>query len=83
MDTDEDKSFSLADLEELEKADDETIRALTNEYFRLGDLMERAQEKLQENDELNEEDYEDGAGDGDYDIHPVKRSGKRNSKEEL
>lgn len=45
--------------------------------------MEHAQGKLQENNELYEEDYEDGAGDGDYDIQPVKRSGKQNSKEEL
>ena len=57
------------------------MRAVTDEYYRLYDLMELAQDNVK--DELYEEDYEDGAGYGDYDIKPVEKSGKAYDREEL
>ena len=59
------------------------MRAVTDEYYRLYDLMELAQNNAKVKDELYEEDYEDGAGDGDYDIDPVEKYGKEYDREEL
>ncbi|KAJ7382070.1 hypothetical protein OS493_037406 [Desmophyllum pertusum] len=84
MDVDKDKSFSTTDLEELEKADDAAMNALTNEYYKLYDLVEKAQDYLDEkNGELYEEDDNEGGGDGDYDIEPIKKTVDENTREEL
>ncbi|KAJ7382072.1 hypothetical protein OS493_037408 [Desmophyllum pertusum] len=84
MDVDKDKSFSTTDLEELEKADDVAMNALTNEYYKLYDLVEKAQDYLDEkNGELYEEDDNEGGGDGNYDIEPIKKTVDENTREEL
>lgn len=57
-----------------------TMNALTNEYYKLYDLVEKALDLIGEN---NEEDYDDGAGDDDYDIEPIKEAADEKAREEL
>ena len=60
------------------------MNALTNEYYKLYDLVEKAQDYLDEkNGELYEEDDNEGGGDGDYDIEPIKKTVDENTREEL
>ena len=62
-----------------------TMNALSNEYYRLYDLVEKALDYIGENDdELYEEDYEDtGGADDDYDIQPIKKAADEKTREEL
>lgn len=56
------------------------MNAVTEEYYRLYDLVEKALDLIGES---NEEDYDDGAGDDDYDIEPIKDTANEKDREEL
>ena len=57
------------------------MNALSNEYYRLYDLVEKAIDYTGENDE---EDYEDnGVADDDYDIEPIKKTADEKNRQEL
>lgn len=59
------------------------MNALSNEYYRLYDLVEKAIDYISENDEeLYEEDDNGGAAD-DYDIEPIKKTADEKTREEL
>ena len=48
------------------------MNALSNEYYRLYDLVEKAIDYIGENDD---EDYkDDGGAEDDYDIEPIKKT---------
>ena len=57
------------------------MNAVSNEYYRLYDLVEKAIDYIGENDE---EDYEDdGDADDDYDIEPIKKTADEKTRQEL
>lgn len=61
----------------------ENINAITNEYYRLFDLIEAEREYYSAEESVDDEgDDDNGAGDGDYDILPVKAGGEK-AREEL
>ena len=57
------------------------MNTISNEYYRLYDLVEKAIDYI---GEIDDEDYEDygGAAD-DYDIKPIKKSADKKTREEL
>lgn len=56
------------------------MNALSNEYYRLYDLVEKALDYIGENDD---EDYEDdGGAEDDYDIEPIKKTVDKNTQRE-
>lgn len=56
------------------------MNALSNEYYRLYDLVEKALDYIGENDD---EDYEDDSGaEDDYDIEPIKKTVDKNTQRE-
>ena len=59
------------------------MNAITNEYYRLYDLVETALDLIDENDDEYEDDYDYGAGDGDEDIEPIKKAFDEKAREEL
>ena len=57
------------------------MNALSNEYYRLYDLVEKAIDYTEDTDE--EEYGDDGAADDDYDIEPIKRTADERTRQEL
>lgn len=57
------------------------MNALSNEYYRLYDLVEKAIDYIEGTDE--EEYGDDGGADDDYDIKPIKRTADEKTRQEL
>ena len=57
------------------------MNALSNEYYRLYDLVEKAIDYIEDTDE--EQYGDDGAPDDDYDIEPIKRTADERTRQEL
>lgn len=56
------------------------MNALSNEYYRLYDLVEKALDYIGENDDEDNED--DGGAEDDYDIEPIKKTVDKNTQRE-